>query len=151
MPRIDRKRELQKDLKKDLVAYFTETTVHGFRYVVEGRNRFEQILWIIFIIGGFGYSTYRIYNSYEYWESHPVETTIDQVGVPVTELPFPTITVCDTNALQMPRKNRWMLVETLLNSLELLNPKEQVEKMNPGKYVERYFTYDKLPISITLP
>ena len=63
-----------------------------------------------------------------------METTIDEVGLPVDQLPFPAITVCDKESLKMPRKNRWMLVEKLLNSLELINPMEILMKMYPGNY-----------------
>ena len=129
---VERKRELRQELKEAVVGYFTETTEHGFRYVIQGRNIFERLAWILVIVGGFGYSGYTVYNAYHFWESNPVETTIDAVGLPVQELPFPAITVCDTKALEMPRKNRWMFVETLLNSLELTNPKEQAQKMAPG-------------------
>ena len=134
----DRQRELRRALKEDLVGYFTETTVHGFRYIVEGRNVFEKLLWILFIAVGFIFSGMTVYNAYQYWESHPVETTIDAVGVPVQELPFPAITVCDTKSLKMPRRNRWMFLETLLNSLDLINPKEVIKKMNPSMYYQNF-------------
>ena len=129
---VNRQRELRQEMKEDLRGYFSETTVHGFRYVVEGRNLLERLAWIGFIICCFAYSAYTVFNAYQYWETHPVETTIDEVGIPVQELPFPAITVCDTNSLQMPRKNRWMFLEKLLNSLELINPKEQMKRMSPG-------------------
>ena len=148
---VQRKRELLQELKKDLAGYFRETTVHGFRYVVEGRNIFERLVWATFIILGFSYSIVTVYNAYQYWEDHPVEITIDAVGVPLQELPFPAITVCDTKSLQMPRKNRWMLLEKLLNSLELLNPKEQMKKMNPGMCDQSHFIGLKLDISLVSP
>ena len=30
-------------------SYFSETTVHGFHYVIEGRNRLEKSIWLLFI------------------------------------------------------------------------------------------------------
>ena len=71
------------------------------------------------------------------WEANPVETTIDEVGLPIQELQFPAITVVDTNSLKMPRRNRWMFLETLLNSLSLSNPSEQMSEMYPGKYTKK--------------
>ena len=65
---------LRQELQKDLVGYFSETTVHGFRYIVEGRNRCERISWLLFIAFGFWYAGVTIYNAYQYWETHPVET-----------------------------------------------------------------------------
>ena len=127
-------RKLRKEIKKDLVGYFRETTVHGFRYVVDGRNVVERTMWIIFIIAGFTFCGMLFYSALNQWEGNPVETTIDAVGLPVQELPFPAITVCDTKSLQMPRRNRWMFLETLLNSLELISPKELINQINPSKY-----------------
>ena len=125
-------RALRQELKEDLKGYFSETTVHGFRYVVEGRNVFERFIWVAFIIFGFAYTAYIVWNAYDYWENNPVETTIDEMGVPVQKLPFPAITVCDTKSLQMPRRNRWLFLETFLNSLEVINPNEVMKRMNPG-------------------
>ena len=129
---VNHRRELRQELKEDLKAYFLETTVHGFRYVVEGRNLFERIAWVAIIIFGFAYTAYTVSEVLQHWDRYPLETTIDKVGIPVQELPFPAITVCDTKSSQMPRRNRWLFLETLLNSLELSNPKEVMKRMNPG-------------------
>ena len=129
---VNHRRELRQELKEDLKAYFLETTVHGFRYLVEGRNLFERFVWLCVIFCGFSYTTYTVLGALQFWDSHPLETTIDEVGIPVQELPFPAITVCDTKSSQMPRRNRWLFLETLLNSLELTNPKEVMKRMNPG-------------------
>ena len=133
-PTPEHQENMQNNIKNDLVRYFSETTVHGFRYVVQGRNLLERSVWILFISFGFCYSGYSIYNAYNYWENHPVETTIDEIGLPVHELYFPAITVCDTESLTMPRRNRWMFVEQLLNSVELLHPEEVAKHMYPGDY-----------------
>ena len=131
---MSRMAELRTEFKKDLVAFLQETTVHGFRYIIDGRNIVERLMWILFIAVGFTGCGWIVYNAFEGWDSNPVETTIGSVGLPVQELPFPAITVCDTKSLQMPRRNRWMFLETLLNSLELKNPQELINKMNPSKY-----------------
>ena len=39
-------------------------------------------------------------------------------------------------SLKMPRKNRWMLIEKLLNAMELVNPEEELKMMYPGKSLE---------------
>ena len=129
----ERRTGLMAHIKTDLAEYFSGTTVHGFRYVVSGQNRLERISWVFFILCGFLFCSQSVYYMYQYWEEHPVETTIDEVGLPIQELPFPAITICDSDSLKMPRKNRWMFLETLLNSLSLTNPKEQISEMFPGK------------------
>ena len=122
----ERRPGLLAHIKTDVAEYFTGTTVHGFRYVVDGQNRMERISWAFFILFGFLFCSQSVYHMYQYWEEHPVETTIDEVGLPIQELPFPAVTVCDPVSLTMPRRNRWMFLETLLNSLSLKNPKEQI-------------------------
>ena len=88
--------------------------------------------WTVVIAALFGIAIYAINDAVEYWDEHPVETTIDEVGLPVHELPFPAITVCDTASLTMPRKNRWKFVEKLLNALELIDPDDELKKFYPG-------------------
>ena len=67
-----------------------------------------------------------------YWDEHPLQTTIDEIGLPVHELHFPAITVCDTESLKMPRRNRWMFVEQLLNGLELSDANQVAKNMFSG-------------------
>ena len=135
-----RQQGLRRQLRKEVAGYFTETTVHGFRYIIEGRNVVERTIWGCFIFFGFFYSGFVMYDALQYWESHPVETTIGEVDLPVQELPFPSITLCDTASLEMPRRNRWMFLEQLLNSLELTDPKTEMKKMYPGKYMHGHFS-----------
>ena len=123
-------------IKKDVTEYFTATTVHGFSYVVEGQTKLERGLWVLFIIIGFTFCATTLIELYQQWEDRPVETTIDEVGLPIQELNFPAITVCDKDSLKMPRRNRWMFLENLLNSLSLKNPREQMSEMYPGKYAK---------------
>jgi hypothetical protein len=121
-------------LKADCAEYFSRTTVHGFQYVVEGQNRLEKWLWAIFIIIMISFCILTLIDINQQWKANPVETTIDEVGLPIQDLPFPAITVCDTNSLKMPRRNRWMFLETLLNSMSLINATEQMREMYPGMY-----------------
>ena len=121
------------DLKTDVVGYFSETTVHGFKYVVRGRNIYERLAWLIVIVIGFALCSVLIINSSQVWRSDPVQTTLDQVSIPVHNLPFPAITVCDTESLEMPRRNRWMFLENVLNTMKLRNVSQLVEDIYPGK------------------
>ena len=116
-------KELRKKLKDGVVInardYFSETTVHGFRYVVEGRNRCEKLFWIVLIITGFIFSGQIIYTSFSGWNETPLQTTIEKVSVPIQDYPFPAVTICDSAQLQMPRRNRWMFVQQILNWIDI--------------------------------
>ena len=125
---------LVKVIKDEVIKFFSESTIPGFKYVVQGRDIFERVTWAVFIATAFLVARSTINDAFEDWDKNPVATTIDEVGLPVHELPFPAITVCDTGSLTMPRKNRWKFVEKLLNTLELIDPEEELKKIYPGEY-----------------
>ena len=103
------------ELKRGVESYFSETTVHGFRYIVEGKNIYEKVFWTIMIIAGFIGGSYFIFDAFNGWQETPLETTIAKISMPIEELDQPAITVCNPSELEMPRRNRWMFVEKLLN------------------------------------
>lgn len=108
-------RSFLRNIKRDIAAYFSETTVHGFQYVVGAQNIFERLLWIALIFIGFVLSGILIQSALTSWSDTPLQTTIEKVSLPIEDIEFPAITVCDTDNLQMPRRNRWMFLEQLLN------------------------------------
>ena len=103
---------------RDIFSYFSETTVHGFRYVAEGENPFEKLLWAAIIVAGFIGCGGFILKSVDGWINTPLETTIDRVSMPIEKLDQPAITVCNPTELEMPRRNRWMYIERLLNWID---------------------------------
>ena len=67
-----RKRVLEDSKRKsELKSYFKETTVHGFRYLVDGRTIAERCAWSFVIIGGFIYAGYLIRSNILDWENNP--------------------------------------------------------------------------------
>ena len=92
----------------------------------------ESTILVVIAIG-FALCSFLIIGSSQVWRSDPVQTTLDQVSIPVHHLPFPAITVCDTESLQMPRRNRWMFLENVLNTIEIRNVSQLVEDMYPCK------------------
>ena len=124
-----------RQLKQSVADFFGETTIHGVAHIAQGRNFIETVLWVIFTIFSFVCAGIVIYDAFGHWEKYPVQTTIDEVSVTSQDLPFPAVTVCDTESLQMPRRNRWMFVEKFLNAVQLKSPDELTEKMYPGRTV----------------
>ena len=118
-------------ISKSIREYFTDTTVHGFRYVVQGKNVFEKGFWIIMIVSGFVISGCIIHASLKAWDETPLQTTIDKVSAPIQKLPYPAITIFDQKALQMTRKNRWKYIEQLLNMFDI----DSINDVNNAEYV----------------
>ena len=127
---------LKVELKNELVSYMNETNIHGFKYISGGRSLFERFAWGIFLSIAFWFTFHEIMEANRHWDNHPVGTIMDEVGLPVHELPFPAISVTDSTSLTMPRKSRWMFVEALLSSLELVDPEGELKYMYPGNNKE---------------
>ena len=122
-----------KAFKDEVVSFLSESEIPGFKYIVEGTTLLERGSWVVLIAIAFCYAGNTVHQTLLDWDNNPVITTIEDVGLPVSQLPFPAITVCDTASLKMPRQNRWKFVEKLLNSLELINPDEELTRLYPGK------------------
>ena len=58
-------------ISKELRGYFSETTVHGFRYLVDGQSKCEKLVWAIIIFSGFIYSGYLIQQNIKHVELNP--------------------------------------------------------------------------------
>ena len=119
MKAFQQKRRFFSEIKEGVWTYFSETTVHGFRYVAEGGNIFEKLTWAVLILIGFILGGCLIFQSLSGWDETPLETTIAQVSMPIEKLYQPAITVCNPDELKMPLRNRWMYIEKLLNWIDV--------------------------------
>ena len=50
--------------KLELQHYFRETTIHGFRYLVDERNICEIVVWLMIIIFGLFMTGLMLYQSF---------------------------------------------------------------------------------------
>ena len=64
------------------------------------------------ILIGLTASGFFLNTSFDGWTSEPVITTLDTIAAPISQIQFPTVTVCQ-NDLKQP--DRWSLIEKVLN------------------------------------
>ena len=62
-------------------GYLQETTVHGFRYVVEGRTVPERLAWVVAILLAFAYASILVHSAMREAEDNPVSTAIEIGGI----------------------------------------------------------------------
>ena len=137
---------VRNDVLRNFKDYFNDSTVHGFKYVVQGRNRYEKVFWAILIVTGFAMSGEIIYKSLSGWDETPLQTTIEKVDAPVQDYPFPAVTICDSGQLQMPRRNRWMFPENLLNWIDISQLEQNSTPSTTTKKAEKDFQLKKLDL-----
>ncbi len=61
-------------------GYLQETTVHGFRYVVEGRTVAERAAWVVAILIAFAYASVLVHSAIKEAEENPVVTSVEMAG-----------------------------------------------------------------------
>ena len=62
---------------------------------------------------GFGTSAFMINTAFEGWADDPTITTLDTIAAPISDVQFPTVTVCN-NELENPPDN-WGFLENFMN------------------------------------
>ena len=66
--------------------------MHGLVHISTAKSKAARIAWASIVVACFAIAIYMITSSYKEWQESPVSTTI--TTYPITELKFPTVTVC---------------------------------------------------------
>ena len=72
------------------IAFFG--TPYGLVYISRAKSREAKAVWVAIVVACFAFAIHMIADSYNEWQESPVSTTI--TTHPITELDFPTVTVC---------------------------------------------------------
>ena len=75
-----------------LREFLESSTIHGLSYISTAPTKASKALWLAIVVTGFCTAGYLINSSYKEWQASPVSTSI--TTHPISELDFPTITVC---------------------------------------------------------
>ena len=77
----------------NLIQEFLEnSTIHGLVHISTAKSRLARAAWFAIVVACFAMAIMMITTSYKEWQESPVSTTI--TTHPITELEFPTVTVC---------------------------------------------------------
>ena len=75
-----------------LCEFLDSSTIHGLVHISTAKSRTARIAWVAIVVACFAIAIHMITSSYKEWQESPVSTTI--TTHPITELEFPTVTVC---------------------------------------------------------
>ena len=82
-------------IAKTAKEFAERTSVHGVGYVADKNvPLFSNLLWAFVCILSMSLAIYLSVESYNQWQERPVITTLKSTAKPVTEIPFPTVTIC---------------------------------------------------------
>ena len=75
-----------------LTSFLESSTIHGLVYISTAKGKAARCAWAAVVLVCFSIAIGMITSSYKEWQESPVSTTI--TTLPITELEFPTVTVC---------------------------------------------------------
>ena len=114
-------------LKSGIKSYFTNTSVHGFRYAVETPNKLLKAYWATCIVLAFGMCAMMALNYFDHLVQNPIISTRQEMVL--DDLPPPAISISvpqvqGTTILRMRMANSIRACDPLVNisSSAILGP-----------------------------
>ena len=96
-PRMGGKPKKKPALLDTTQDFAERTTIHGIYHIFDrSLSLVDRILWLVTVLGFLSLASYLSYSSYTEWREEQVITTLKDTTMPVTEVAFPTITICAT-------------------------------------------------------
>lgn len=75
--------------------YCSNASVHGVRYFTERKRHWTEKCWWIIAIGlSVWFCGTLIRNVWIKWRDNPVTMTMNEKQIPISTIPFPTVTIC---------------------------------------------------------
>ena len=75
-----------------ILEFLESSTIHGLMHISTAKSGAARAVWVAIVVACFAIAISMITSSYKEWQESPVSTTI--TTHPITELEFPTVTVC---------------------------------------------------------
>ena len=104
-----------KSFNQGICEYFVESSIHGLRYLVDGKNLVEKVCWSLIIVTSIYLAGTMISTSIQNNNEEPILTTIETTSI--INAPFPAITIAADD-----RINPWGFVEKTFNMLAFYGP-----------------------------
>ena len=105
-------------LSQSVSEYLVESSIHGLRYLAEGRNVLEKVGWSLIILISLYFAGTMISTSIEDNEKEPILTTIETTSI--QNVPFPAITIGADG-----RANPWGFAQKTLNMMSFYGPDDE--------------------------
>ena len=87
--------------KGRLKEFSEETTMHGFRYLVENTPTVHKILWLVLLLASSAAMGYQLRKQFLQFQENPIATNIDVQFPP--QLHFPSVAICNMNHFRISK------------------------------------------------
>ena len=124
-------KEIFKAVRLSVNIYFVESSIHGLRYLVDGKNLVEKLCWCLIIVISLYLAGTMISTSIEENEREPILTTIETSSI--INVPFPAITVAADG-----RANPWGFVQKTFNMMTFYGISKKDTQKNEKFFEDSY-------------
>jgi hypothetical protein len=84
-----------KEILTVLKEYTEKSSVAGLHYAFDPKlSKISNILWMIMVIALTFLGMYTSVQTYTDWKNEPVTTSVSSTGLPIAEVPFPSVVIC---------------------------------------------------------
>ena len=103
--RAQRKKRVVFGNLKSLAGVFSDfcsnTSAHGFQYLVSTQSFFERMFWVGIVGLGFIFASIMVLSLASQWTENPSSVAIKTFSKPANEVPFPAITICNEHGFDV--------------------------------------------------
>jgi hypothetical protein len=130
-------------VRKEIYAYFSQASVHGFFYFCAKISKLERIFWILITFAMFFIASSLVENTFLNWRNNPTIIVPAGNNVPISQIQFPTVTICPDFT-----PNRWGFLRNLLNLLKFqCNSDKECQET---KGIRNYLSTNEGPFPVSL-
>ena len=87
--------KMTNDYRKVLREFADRSTIAGLHYAFDPKqSKLSNIFWMILVVILTFLGLYTSVKSFREWEAEPVLTTLASTGLPIAEIPFPSVVIC---------------------------------------------------------
>lgn len=121
----------QKSFRRILTRFADKTSMTGVTYISNAKFWWAKLIWCIMLVAAMVIMGLHLWYLFDQYYSWPVQT---KISLGFDALPFPEVTICNTNIIHSRRLNQYSEAQKLKALLEALRP----ENIAPNQYDENY-------------
>ena len=86
--------------KIGFVTYCEQTSLHGWQYFVDSVHKYWRIHWVFIVLLSIAVAIFFVVTASLEFQQATIITTIDSLNVPLSEVFFPAVTLCNINQIR---------------------------------------------------
>lgn len=116
--------------------YIENCTIQGVKYIGEkNRHWIEKLFWIVAITCCFITCSFLIYEIYKKWLQDPLLVTFADSAIPISDIPFPAVTICPLTRIDKEKLNFTEICHKLLHNKSESLTQEKLKSFESAVHV----------------